>query len=182
MTLAYNRQVVTQALNEYPLLTGIGVSLGENMHSLDLQQQVSRGAHRSNQPNRYLLGANLPIKSGLVTLACPSQVDWTAAVYFSALRNASRPVKLLYRAAFGEGQGHANDPNICRHSVENSGLPAANVMVQIKYNWSHGHSTPTLVRYCGNMLTAVASRGACLGTCAWGRQWIRLLDTTVRQI
>jgi hypothetical protein len=98
----YMKQCIRQTLEEYPELTGIGTSLGEQMNSMTPQERQ----------------------------------DWIDEVYIETLRKMSRKVGFIHRAPF------SIDPQITRESIEASDLN--NVLVEIKFNWSHGHSTPNL--------------------------------------
>eukprot|EP00937_MAST-01D_sp_MAST-1D-sp2_P000506 g506.t1 len=119
----YNREILTQVLDEYPLLTGIGLSLGDAMHNLNLSAQVA----------------------------------WAEEVVFAALEAtnrsrgaaANRPA-LIYRAAFGDATDKTTGPAACRRSVERfANRTGTRTYVQIKFNWSHGHSTTALVQVHG---------------------------------
>ena len=111
----YNQECITQVIDEYPDLAGIGISLGDRMHNMNLTEQLS----------------------------------WVEAVVFAAMKAARRPVKLIYRAAFAEGTDHSNDAQMQRACLARSGLPPGSIWVQLKFNWSHGHSTTTLVQIHG---------------------------------
>ena len=111
----YNRECITQTLQEYPDLEGIGLSLGDRVSNLNLTQQLT----------------------------------YAADVIIAGVQAAGRPVKLIYRAPFGEGPGSSNSPAVARKHVEASGIPAGDLFVQIKFNWSHGHSTVKFVQAHG---------------------------------
>lgn len=51
---------------------------------------------------------------------------------------AGRPVKLIYRAPFGEGPGSDDSPAVARSFIEACGIDPDDLFVQIKFNWSHG--------------------------------------------
>eukprot|EP00935_MAST-01C_sp_MAST-1C-sp1_P001895 g1895.t1 len=117
----YQREVITQVVNEYADLAGIGVTLGERMQ-------------------------NLGEKSTNLT----AQVTWIENTVLAALQQANRPVNLIYRAALDN-----KAPTTVRGSIERfvaackaSGR-VIQVWVQLKFNWSHGHSTPILVHAHG---------------------------------
>ena len=104
----YNRESITQVIEEYPDLTGLGVTLGERMQNMNSEQQV----------------------------------DWVEDVFFGGIKAANRPIKFIYRAAL------KGDHNVHRAAIDNSGLPDP-IWVELKFNWSHGHSTPALVKAHG---------------------------------
>lgn len=103
----YNRDCVSQLMEEYEDLTGFGTSLGERMH-----QMSSREA-----------------------------ADWIDDVVIPGIKQASRPVKFIYRAPFIVDPS-GGKPEL-RRILDKAKLPGP-VWVEYKFNWSHGHSTPTL--------------------------------------
>lgn len=98
----YMKQCIRQTLEEYPELTGMGTSLGEQMNAMTPQQRQ----------------------------------DWIDEVYLETVKQMGRKVEFIHRAPF------SIDPLVTRQSIEASELP--NVLVELKFNWSHGHSTPNL--------------------------------------
>jgi len=122
----YLRESVKQLLEEYPDLDGIGVSHGEGMAGMTpLQRQ-----------------------------------QWVDDVLIAGALEASRnrPVKLIHRVPFSSGL--SSDPGVSR-SVEEVTRAAMErlgdrfegpIWVEIKFNWSHGHSTPKLVKVHGGAL------------------------------
>lgn len=111
----YNRECITQAINEYPDLAGLGLSMGDRVNNLDLT----------------------------------GQVQWADDVIIAGVLNASRPIDLLYRAPFGEGPGSSNDPKVARAHIEKSKLQTNRTFLQLKFDWSHAHSTTKLVHVHG---------------------------------
>ena len=116
----YNRECITQTLQEYPDLGGIGLSLGDRVSNLNLSQQL----------------------------------QWAQDVVINGIKAADRPatlpVNVIYRAPFGEGQAvYDPAPAVARTAIEASGIAAENLFVQIKFNWSHGHSLVKLVHVHG---------------------------------
>ena len=98
----YMKQCIRQTLEEYPELTGLGTSLGEQMNAMTPQERQ----------------------------------DWVDEVYLETVKQIGRKVEFIHRAPF------SIDPQVTRQSIEASELP--NVLVELKFNWSHGHSTPNL--------------------------------------
>jgi hypothetical protein len=126
ITKRYLRESVTQVLEEYEDLDGIGVSHGEgmaNMTPLQRQQFVDEV---------YVQGA------------------------LDARR--ARPVKLIHRVPFSSGLDSgpgvsASVEQITRTAMEKLGHEFAGpIWVEMKFNWSHGHSTPKLVKVHGGKL------------------------------
>jgi hypothetical protein len=126
ITRRYLRESVTQMLEEYPDLDGIGVSHGEGM-------------------------------GGMTPLERQQFVD---QVYIAGALAAKRatPVKLIHRVPFSSGlssgPGVSTDvERITRTAMEKLGDAFAGpIWVEMKFNWSHGHSTPKLVKVHGGKL------------------------------
>lgn len=126
VTRRYLRDSVTQMLLEYPDLDGIGVSHGEGM-------------------------------GGMTPLQRQQFVD---EVYIAGAQaaNKTRPVKLIHRVPFSSGLG--SDPGVStgvesltRAAMEKLGHQFSGpIWVEMKFNWSHGHSTPKLVKVHGGKL------------------------------
>lgn len=107
----YTRETVTQVINEYPDLTGLGVTMGEAMQKWDGEQMT----------------------------------DWVEKTFFDGIKAADRKIKFIYRAALsGNHQPH-------RDVIDNSDLdtPENPIIVELKFNWSHAHSTTTLIKAHG---------------------------------
>jgi hypothetical protein len=126
VTKRYLRESVTQMLLEYPDLDGIGVSHGEGM-------------------------------AGMTPLQRQQFVD---EVYVAGALEAgkSRPVKLIHRVPFSSGLTSgpgvsADVEKITRDAMEKLGNRFSGpIWVEMKFNWSHGHSTPLLVKVHGGKL------------------------------
>jgi hypothetical protein len=120
----YLRESVTQVLEEYPDLDGIGISHGEGMAGMTpLQRQ-----------------------------------KWMDDVIISGMLEADRPVKLIHRVPFSSGT--SSEPGVSKN-VEEVTREAMErledsfdgpIWVEIKFNWSHGHSTPNLEKVHGGKL------------------------------
>ncbi|MBT3202180.1 MAG: hypothetical protein HN350_19935, partial [Phycisphaerales bacterium] len=110
----YTRECVTQVINEYDDLTGIGVSLGERMGGMTPQQRE----------------------------------DWIVEAVVAGIKKAKRPARFIHRAPFsaGRGSGGSTDTTtekLTRKAIETLGFTSP-VWVEVKFNWSHGHSSPRL--------------------------------------
>ena len=110
----YTREVVTQVINEYPNLAGIGITLADWMSNF-------------RQPG-----------SGLPEMTAKDREDWIAETVVAGIRDADRPVKFLHRSVLSA------DPNEMRRVIDEANLPDT-ALVEIKFNWSHGHSSPRLL-------------------------------------
>src|SRR5690606_14375814 len=63
--------------------------------------------------------------------------DWIAQTVLQGMKDASRPVKFLHRSVL------AGDPMAMRNLLDSAGLEEP-ALVEIKFNWSNGTSTPQL--------------------------------------
>jgi glycosyl hydrolase family 20 len=120
----YLRESVRQVLEEYPDLDGIGVSHGEGMAGMTpLQRQ-----------------------------------QWVDDVLIQGMLDAKRPVKLIHRVPFSSGTSSdpgvsSNVEEITRAAMERLGNRFDGpIWVEMKFNWSHAHSTPKLVKVHGGKL------------------------------
>lgn len=119
----YMRESVTQVLKEYPLLTGFGLTLGEGMAGMSPQQRE----------------------------------QWMFDTYIEGMRLAGRKSKLVHRIPFSStteslGATSVDLEKLTRQAIEKeAGLDFIDgpVWADLKYNWSHAHSTPTLVKVHG---------------------------------
>lgn len=122
----YTRECVTQVLNEYPDLTGFGLTLGEGMGGMTPQQRE----------------------------------DWMKATIIEGMRLANRKTKLVHRIPFSSTTGSLGITSIdteklTRKSIESEGaldFIEGPIWADLKYNWSHAHSTTTLVKVHGGKL------------------------------
>ncbi|MBD2755751.1 glycoside hydrolase family 20 zincin-like fold domain-containing protein [Spirosoma validum] len=122
----YTRECVTQVLQEYPELTGFGLTLGEAMGGMTPQQRE----------------------------------NWMKATIIDGMRLAGRKTKLVHRIPFSSTTGSLGVTSIdteklTRKSIESeAALPFIEgpIWADLKYNWSHAHSTPTLVKVHGGKL------------------------------
>ena len=120
----YTRECVKQVLEEYPDLDGIGISHGEGM-------------------------------AGMTPL---ERQKWMDDVIIKAMSEVKIPVKLIHRVPFSsglssEGGTSKNVELVTRAAMENLGDTFEGpIWVEMKFNWSHGHSTPKLVKVHGGKL------------------------------
>jgi len=126
ITKRYLRESVAQMLEEYPDLDGIGVSHGE----------------------------------GMAGMTPPERQQFVDEVFIAGALNAKRkePVKLIHRVPFSSGLSSgpgvsADVEKITRTAMEKLGNRFDGpIWVEMKFNWSHGHSTPKLVKVHGGAL------------------------------
>lgn len=120
----YIRESVTQILNEYPDLDGIGISHGEGM-------------------------------AGMTPL---ERQQWMDDVIIAGMLDADRRVKLIHRVPFSSGTssepGVSGDvEQVTRAAMERlEDRFEGPIWVEMKFNWSHAHSTPELVKVHGGKL------------------------------
>jgi hypothetical protein len=122
----YTRECVTQMLQEYPEITGMGLTLGEGMGGMTPQQRE----------------------------------DWMRETIIEGMRLAGRKLKLVHRIPFSSTTGSLSVTSIeteklTRKVIEEEGrLPFLQppIYADLKYNWSHAHSTPKLVKVHGGKL------------------------------
>ena len=116
----YTREVVTQVINEYPNLTGLGLSLGEGM-------------------------------GGMTPRA---REDWVLETIIAGMQAADREAKLIHRVPFSAGLGSGGSTSaevetLTREVLETIDGVERPIWVEVKFNWSHAHSTPKLVKVHG---------------------------------
>ncbi len=119
----YTRECVTQVLEEYPELTGFGLTLGEGMAGMSPQQRE----------------------------------DWMFDTYIEGMRLAGRKSKLVHRIPFSStteslGATSVEVERLTRKAIEKEAgqeFIEGPVFADLKYNWSHAHSTPKLVKVHG---------------------------------
>jgi hypothetical protein len=120
----YLRECVTQTLVEYPDLDGFGVSHGEGMGGMTPEERQK----------------------------------WIDDVLIAGMLDARRPVKLIHRAPFSSGTSSApgvsrSVEEVTRAAIERLGTRFSGpIWVEMKFNWSHAHSTPKLVKVHGGVL------------------------------
>jgi len=103
----YTRESVTQMINEYEDLTGVGVTLADWMGNFNEKMT-------------------------------PEQREtWIEQTFVAGMKAANRPVKFIHRSVL------AGDPLAMRKVIDGAALKQP-ALVEVKFNWSHGHSTPTL--------------------------------------
>lgn len=104
----YTRESVTQLINEYEDLTGLGVTLADWMGNWGEEKMSPR-----------------------------EREDWIDETFVEGMKAADREVKFIHRAVL------AGDPAEMRRVIDGAGL-SDKTIVEVKFNWSHGHSTPKL--------------------------------------
>lgn len=122
----YTRECVTQMLQEYPDITGMGLTLGEGMGEMSPQQRE----------------------------------DWMKETIIEGMRLSGRKLKLIHRIPFSStesslGVTSIDTEKLTRKAIDEEGefsFLQTPVYADLKYNWSHAHSTPKLVKVHGGKL------------------------------
>ena len=120
----YLKESVKQVLEEYPDLDGIGISHGEGM-------------------------------AGMTPL---ERQKWMDEVLIAGMLEVDRPVKLIHRVPFSSGT--SSDPGVSKNVevVTREAMEKLEdkfegpIWVEMKFNWSHAHSTPQLEKVHGGKL------------------------------
>lgn len=121
----YTREVVTQVLDEYPELTGLGITLGERMGGMTpdqrrawIERTIVAGIARAQRPVKFIYRAPLSANT-----------------------------------ASGGTTSEENDRR-SRSQIESLPANIAGpVWVEFKHNWSHAHSSPDLYLVHGGPLS-----------------------------
>lgn len=122
----YTQECVTQMLNEYPDLTGIGLTLGEGMGGMTPQERE----------------------------------NWMTETTIEGMRLANRKSKLIHRIPFSGNTGSLGATSIEMEQVTRRGIEReaaldcfeGPVWASLKFNWSHAHSTPKMIKVHGGKI------------------------------
>ncbi|NBC83476.1 MAG: hypothetical protein GVY19_08850 [Bacteroidetes bacterium] len=119
----YNRECVKEVINQYPNLTGIGFSLGEAMDNMTPAERE----------------------------------QWCLDVFVKGIQLADRKARLIHRVPFSAdlgsgGSTHVTIEQMTRNALDTINVPSP-VWVEVKFNWSHAHSTSKLIKTHGGEIT-----------------------------
>ncbi|MFC1761523.1 hypothetical protein ACFL6U_05550 [Planctomycetota bacterium] len=119
----YTKECVTQVINEYPNLTGLGISLGEGMNDMGATERE----------------------------------EWILRTFGKGMKEANRKIKFIHRVPFtavahSGGSTDRKTETMTRKAIESLDVIKP-VWVEIKFNWSHAHSTPKLVQVHGGSIS-----------------------------
>ena len=122
----YTKECVTQMLEEYPHITGMGLTLGEGMAGMTPQQRE----------------------------------DWMKETIIEGMRVANRKSKLIHRIPFSSTTGSLGITTIETEKLTRAGIEKEAAMgftegpiwADLKFNWSHAHSTTKLIKVHGGKL------------------------------
>jgi hypothetical protein len=90
-------------------------------------------------------------------MAPEERQQWFLDTFVAGMKAAKRPVKFIHRAPLSAGKGSGGSTGaavekMTRASMEKMDLPEP-IWVEMKFNWSHAHSSPHLVHVHGGPLT-----------------------------
>lgn len=119
----YTREIVTQTIDEYENLTGIGITLGERMGGMTSEE-------RKNWIDRTII-------AGLKNAQREARLIYRAPL--SAGKSSIGTVSV-------------STEQLTRKAIENIGLEE-DVLIEFKFNWSHAHSSPKVSIVHGGILT-----------------------------
>lgn len=119
----YTREIVTQTINEYEDLTGIGITLGERMGGMTSEE-------RKNWIDRIII-------AGLKNANREARLIYRAP---------------LSAGTSSHGTVSVSTEALTRNAIENIGLED-DVLIEFKFNWSHAHSAPKVSIVHGGILT-----------------------------
>jgi hypothetical protein len=122
----YTRECVAQLLDEYPDLTGMGLTLGEGMGGMTPAQREA----------------------------------WMQETIVAGMGMAKRKSKLIHRIPFSSTTGSLGPTSIETERITRRGIEREAdldfiedpVWADMKFNWSHAHSTPKLIKVHGGKL------------------------------
>ncbi len=122
----YTRECVRATIDTYPNLTGLGITLGEGMTGMIPEER-----------NQWLLDS-----------------------FIQGVREASRKIKFIYRAPLSAGTSHGGSTSATVEKMTRATLDTLScfdgpINIELKFNWSHGHSSTKLVKVHGGELTDV---------------------------
>ena len=122
----YTRESVTQLLQEYPELSGMGLTHGEYMGGMTPKQRE----------------------------------DWMNEVMIAGMRQANRKVKLVHRIPLSANTGSGGSTSMETERLTRAVIEAEGnldfiekpIWADLKFNWSHAHSSPKLVKVHGGKM------------------------------
>lgn len=119
----YTRESVRAVIDEYPDLTGLGITLGEAMFGMGAEQRE----------------------------------EWLLDGFIQGMRDASRKIKFIHRVPLTKGDNDNSTTQsveqITRNTLDTLTCIESPIIIELKYNWSHGHSSPHLFKVHGGKLS-----------------------------
>ena len=89
--------------------------------------------------NEYpdLGGIGVTLADWMNNMSAAEREDWIASTFVKAIKQAKRETRFMHRAVL------SGSPAEMRRVIDEAKLPDP-VLVEVKFNWSHGHSSPHL--------------------------------------
>ena len=120
----YMREAVRETIDTYPDLAGLGITLGERMGGMTAEERE----------------------------------DWILETVVEGARQAKRKIKFIHRVPLSAGTGSGGSTDVSVEKMTRQTLDTLTcfdgpINIELKFNWSHGHSTPKLVKVHGGELT-----------------------------
>jgi hypothetical protein len=120
----YMRECVKEVIDKYPDLTGLGITLGEGMGGMTPEERE----------------------------------EWLLDSFIEGMRMASRKIKFIHRVPLSAGRGSGGSTAaavelMTRETLDTLTCIDGPINIELKFNWSHSHSTPHLVKVHGGPLT-----------------------------
>lgn len=120
----YMCECVREVIDTYPDLTGLAISLGEGMGGMTPEERE----------------------------------QWLLDSYIQGVRKASRKIKFIHRIPFSANTGSGGSTSVdveqmTRRTLDTLSCFDGAMNTELKFNWSHAHSTPKLVKVHGGELT-----------------------------
>lgn len=122
LVVDYMRTTIAQVIDAYPNLTGLGASLGERDKNLNPAQRE----------------------------------QFIQDTFVAGMKDAKRKIRFIHRLPFSRGtepsgvEGLTSE-QMTRKAIESLDLPDE-VITEAKFNWSHGHSSPKLIKIHGGKM------------------------------
>lgn len=120
----YMRESVRKTIDTYPDLTGLGITLGEGMGGMTAEERE----------------------------------EWILETVVEGARQAKRKIKFIHRVPLSAGKSSAGSTDasvekLTRQTLDTLTCFDGPINIELKFNWSHGHSSTKLVKVHGGELT-----------------------------
>ncbi|WP_445734265.1 hypothetical protein [Mariniflexile sp.] len=119
----YMREAVRKTIDDYPDLTGLGITLGEGMGGMTAEERE----------------------------------EWILETVVAGARKAKRKIKFIHRVPLSAGTASSGSTDVSVEKLTRQTLDTLTcfdgpINIELKFNWSHGHSSTTLVKVHGGEL------------------------------
>ena len=120
----YTRESVRSVIDMYPDLTGLGITLGEGMGEMTPEERE----------------------------------EWLLETIVEGARQAQRKIKFIHRVPLSAGTDPSGSTSVTVEKMTRQTLDTLTcfdgpIITELKFNHSHGHATPKLVKVHGGKLT-----------------------------